>query len=98
MSDTLPSDNARPFPPEAAMADDVLVRVDNLVKHFPVHGGGLIRRVIGQVQAVEGVSLVVRRGETLGLVGETWLRQVHPGPLHRWADPGHLGHRHVRRP
>ena len=71
MSDTLPRDDARPLPPEAAMEDDVLIRVDNLVKYFPVRGGGLIRRVVGQVQAVDGVSLVVRRGQTLGLVGET---------------------------
>ena len=70
MSDTLPRDAARPVPPEAA-EDDVLVRVDKLVKHFPVRGGGLIRRTVGQVQAVDGVSLVVRRGQTLGLVGET---------------------------
>jgi ABC-type microcin C transport system duplicated ATPase subunit YejF len=44
----------------AADPDDVLVRVDNLVKHFPVRGGGLIRRTVGQVQAVDDVSLVVR--------------------------------------
>jgi oligopeptide/dipeptide ABC transporter ATP-binding protein len=69
MSDTLPRDAAQPGP--SAADDDVLVRVDNLVKHFPVYGGGLIRRVAGQVQAVDGVSIAVRRGETLGLVGET---------------------------
>jgi len=50
---------------------DVLVRVENLVKHFPVRGGGLISRTVGQVQAVDGVSLTLRRGTTLGLVGET---------------------------
>jgi oligopeptide/dipeptide ABC transporter ATP-binding protein len=71
VSDTLPRDAPLPARPEARTEDDVLVRVDNLVKHFPVHGGGLIRRVVGQVQAVDGVSLVVRRGQTLGLVGET---------------------------
>jgi len=71
VSDTLPRDAPLPARPEAGTEDDVLVRVDNLVKHFPVHGGGLIRRVVGQVQAVDGVSLVVRRGQTLGLVGET---------------------------
>ncbi len=51
--------------------DDVLVRVDNLVKYFPVYGNGLIRRTVANVQAVDGVSLTVRRGQTLGLVGET---------------------------
>jgi oligopeptide/dipeptide ABC transporter ATP-binding protein len=52
-------------------ADDVLVRVDNLVKYFPVRSGGLIRRTVAQVQAVDDVSLIIPRGKTLGLVGET---------------------------
>jgi oligopeptide/dipeptide ABC transporter ATP-binding protein len=51
--------------------DDALVRVDNLVKHFPIRSGGLLGRTVGQVQAVDGVSLTVGRGQTLGLVGET---------------------------
>ncbi len=51
--------------------DDVLVRVDNLVKHFPVRSSGLIRRTVAQVQAVDDVSLTIPRGKTLGLVGET---------------------------
>jgi oligopeptide/dipeptide ABC transporter ATP-binding protein len=51
--------------------DDVLVRVDNLVKYFPVRSAGLIRRTVGQVQAVDDVSLTIPRGKTLGLVGET---------------------------
>jgi oligopeptide/dipeptide ABC transporter ATP-binding protein len=71
MSGTMPRDPGQPMTAGAALDDDVLVRVDNLVKHFPVHGGGIIRRVVGHVQAVDGVSLVLRRGETLGLVGET---------------------------
>ncbi|MCU1676976.1 MAG: putative peptide transporter ATP-binding protein [Frankiales bacterium] len=52
---------------------DVLVRVTNLVKHFPLQSSSLLRRA-GQrefVHAVEDVSLEIRRGETLGLVGET---------------------------
>jgi len=51
--------------------DDVLVRVENLVKYFPVRAGGLIRRTVGQVQAVDDVTLTIPRGKTLGLVGET---------------------------
>jgi oligopeptide/dipeptide ABC transporter ATP-binding protein len=70
MSDTLPA-GARSASTEGAMDDDVLVRVDNLVKYFPVRGGGLINRTVGQVQAVDGISLEIRRGQTLGLVGET---------------------------
>jgi oligopeptide/dipeptide ABC transporter ATP-binding protein len=51
--------------------DDVLVRVDNLVKYFPVRTSGFIKRTVGHVQAVDGVSLTIPRGKTLGLVGET---------------------------
>jgi oligopeptide/dipeptide ABC transporter ATP-binding protein len=59
------------FPSDTDPSDDVLVRVDNLVKHFPVRGNGMIGRTVAQVQAVDGVSLSIKRGETLGLVGET---------------------------
>ena len=44
--------------------------VDNLVKYFPVRGG-VLKRVVDWVQAVDGVSFTVRKGETLGLVGES---------------------------
>ena len=50
---------------------DVLLRVDNLVKHFPITKGVFVRKQIGAVQAVSGVSFEVRRGKTLGLVGES---------------------------
>jgi oligopeptide/dipeptide ABC transporter ATP-binding protein len=54
-----------------ATGSDVLLKVDGLVKHFPVKSSKLIRTEREYVHAVEGVSLEVRRGETLGLVGET---------------------------
>ncbi len=47
-----------------------LVEVNDLKKHFPIRGGMLNRR-IASVQAVDGVSFEVRRGETLGIVGES---------------------------
>jgi oligopeptide transport system ATP-binding protein len=49
---------------------DVLLEVRDLVKHFPV-GGGLFGGKPGLVRAVDGVSFTLRRGETLGLVGES---------------------------
>ncbi|MFF3664726.1 ABC transporter ATP-binding protein [Microtetraspora malaysiensis] len=48
-----------------------LLQVEDLVMRFPVRGTGLIRRVVGHVQAVSGVSLQVDKGETLGVVGES---------------------------
>jgi len=53
------------------MADNnVLLRVDNLVKHFPIMRG-IFQKQVGAVRAVDGVSFEVKRGETLGLVGES---------------------------
>jgi peptide/nickel transport system ATP-binding protein len=48
-----------------------LLQVRNLVKHYPQERGVLLRRRVGAVKAVDGVSLQVARGETLGIVGES---------------------------
>ncbi|MEU7634848.1 MULTISPECIES: ABC transporter ATP-binding protein [unclassified Streptomyces] len=48
-----------------------LLEVRDLVKHFPLTGGVLIRKQVGAVKAVDGVSFELRQGETLGIVGES---------------------------
>lgn len=55
----------------APATTDDLVTVEELEVHFPIRQGVLIDRHIGDVRAVDGVSFEVRRGETLGLVGES---------------------------
>ncbi|WP_043159370.1 dipeptide ABC transporter ATP-binding protein [Bradyrhizobium sp. Ai1a-2] len=50
---------------------DVLLRVDDLQVHFPVHKGAVFRKQVATVKAVDGVSFQLKRGETLGLVGES---------------------------
>lgn len=66
---------------------ETLVEVKHLVKYFPVRAG-LLQRVVNQVKAVDDISFIVRKGETLGMVGEsgcgkttvgrTMLRLVEP--------------------
>jgi len=53
------------------VANDPLVRVDQLKKHFPVTKGLLLRKTVGQVQAVDGISFSINAGETFALVGES---------------------------
>jgi peptide/nickel transport system ATP-binding protein/oligopeptide transport system ATP-binding protein len=55
----------------SAREAEPLVQVKDLVKHFPITRGILFQHRVGAVQAVDGVNLEVRRGETLGIVGET---------------------------
>jgi oligopeptide/dipeptide ABC transporter ATP-binding protein len=48
-----------------------LLKVDHLVKHFPVTKGLILQRTVGQVRAVDDISFSVKTGETLALVGES---------------------------
>ena len=73
----LPSDDAkrakqdgREHPRDPEPAEGPLLEVRGLQKHFPIKGGAM-RRVIGQVKAVDGVSLSVDRRETVAIVGES---------------------------
>ncbi len=52
-------------------ANNTLVRVENLVKHFPINQGIMVQRQVGAVKAVDGISFNIKQGETLGLVGES---------------------------
>ncbi|KOG42203.1 ABC transporter ATP-binding protein [Streptomyces decoyicus] len=48
-----------------------VLALDGLVKHFPLTKGAIVKRTVGTVRAVDGISLDIREGETLGLVGES---------------------------
>ncbi len=69
--------NATAAPParntfgEGKKLGEPLLQVNNLVMHFPLTQGIIFQRKVGAVQAVDGVSFEVRRGETLGIVGES---------------------------
>ncbi|HKT37116.1 MAG TPA: ATP-binding cassette domain-containing protein, partial [Ktedonobacterales bacterium] len=59
-----------PTAPATPPAGDIL-KVDDLVMHFPIMQGIIFQRQVGAVRAVDGVSFAIKRGETLGLVGES---------------------------
>ena len=67
---------------------DNLVRVEDLKIYFPIRSGIVIDRHIGDVKAVDGVSFEIKRGETLGLVGESGCGKTTVGrALLRLYDP-----------
>jgi oligopeptide transport system ATP-binding protein len=61
----------KPMAQPSATTDEVLLDVSDLVMHFPLTQGIIFQRKVGAVRAVDGVSFQIKRGETLGLVGES---------------------------
>ena len=90
------------------MGHEILLDVENLQKHFPIYGG-ILQQQVGAVKAVNGLSFKLRKGETLGLVGEsgcgksttgrTILRLLEPTGGHvnfQGTDVASLSHQQMR--
>ncbi len=69
----------------------ILLQANHLKKWFPVRKG-VFSKAAQYVKAVDDVSLVIREGETLGIVGGVRLREIYPGPHHDAAHRAHRGH------
>jgi ABC-type glutathione transport system ATPase component len=72
---------------EAERDPNEILRIEGLVKYFPIKKG-VFKHTIGQVRAVDGVDLAVRKGETVGVVGES--RPHHHQARRADCGPDHL--------
>ena len=89
MTQPRPPDDPQPAgtSPAAAAAEKPLLAVERLETHFPIRRG-LLRRQVGTVRAVDGVSFAIPRGQTLGLVGESGCGKTTVGrSLLRLVEP-----------
>jgi oligopeptide transport system ATP-binding protein len=85
------------FDTTSKIGDDTILRVDHLVKEFPITRGVFFKKQVGAVHAVADISFEVKRGETLGLVGESGcgksttarsiLRLLEPTSGEVWYNP-----------
>ena len=71
MTDTVDHEARTAATGASSLPDDVIMRVDNLVKEFPITKGVFFKKQVGAVKAVTDISFEVKAGETLGLVGES---------------------------
>ena len=91
---TSPSAAMRPNPEDLSPHNNqALLSVRDLRTYFPIRRG-VLQKVVGHVKAVDGVSFDLAQGKTLGLVGESGLRENHRGadypstyPCYRWIGP-----------
>ena len=75
----------KPDPAPPRPQAPVVVSTDDLKVWFPIKRG-VMRKIVGHIKAVDGVSIEIRKGETLGVVGEFGLGQDHARPRHPAAD------------
>src|SRR5713101_653455 len=62
---------ANPLSGQGGMRADSLMQVNNLKMYFPITQGIIFQRKVGDIKAVDGLSFDIKKGETLGLVGES---------------------------
>ena len=80
-----------------APTDEVVLEVNDLVKYFPLTQGIVFKKKIGDVKAVDGVSFDLRKGETLGIVGESGCGKSTLGRLLMALETPTAGRGHVPR-